>query len=121
MIVGQASAVFVDGTAKYCVCQRIAIGCHFHAPVDKGMGVLCCIDGIEHHGECAAGGIFHTGRHIETADCHTMVLIFHGAGTDCHIGENIFHIPPVFGIEHFIRGGQAGFLDGPDMHFTHGD
>ena len=83
--------------------------------------MLCRVDGIEHHGQVPAGGIFHASRHVKAADGQTVLLILHGTGADGHIGENIGDIPPVFRVEHFVRGGEPGFLDGPDVHFPHGD
>ncbi len=50
-----------------------------------------------------------------------MVLVFHGTGADCHVGEQVSQIPPVFRIEHLVRRGQAGLFDVSDMQFPNGD
>ena len=83
--------------------------------------MLGCVDGIKHNGKSTAGRIFHTGRNIKSADGHTMLLIFHGAGTDGDIGKDILHITPVVRVKHLICGGQFRFFHCVNVHFTHGD
>ena len=50
-----------------------------------------------------------------------MLLILYAAGADCHIGQNIGYIAPVFGIEHFIGSAEAGFGQRTDVHMAHRD
>ena len=121
MIVGQDGSAFIDGSAQDCVGQGVTGGVYVPSAVDKRMGMLCCYNGVQHDAHMSAGGIFHTGRHVKTADSHAVVLIFHRACAYGHIGEKICKIPPVFRIEHLVRGGQAGLLDVADMELADGD
>lgn len=50
-----------------------------------------------------------------------MLLILHGARADCHIGEDIGDIAPVFRVEHLVRCGESALLNGTDLHLSHGD
>ena len=50
-----------------------------------------------------------------------MLLVFHRTGSDGHIGQEIGHITPVGRIQHFVRGGKAGFFQRTDVHSAHGD
>ena len=85
------------------------------------MGVLGRVDGVQHNGKIAAGGIFHSGRNIKAADGQPMLLIFDRTCADGHVGKNVRDITPIFGIQHFIRRRQTGFVDGAYLHFTHSD
>ncbi len=50
-----------------------------------------------------------------------MLLVLHGTGADGYIREDILYIAPVVGVEHLIGGGHFGYLDGVNVHLTHGD
>ena len=78
-------------------------------------------DRIQHDAHMPAGGIFHSGRYVEAADGHTMVLVFYGPGAHCHVGEQVGQIPPVLRIEHLICGGKPGFLNVADVQLSDGD
>ena len=121
VIVLGAVAVFADRAPQNDMRKGISCGLHLIAAVDKMVRVLGGVDGIEHHGKIAAGGIFHAGGHVKAADGQTVMLILHRAGADGHIGEKIFHISPVFRVEHLVRAGQMAFCDRADMHSAHGD
>ena len=121
MVVGNITAVLVGGATEYGMRKLIACGVDLPAPVDEGMGMLRRIYGIEHHGEIAAGRVFHTCGDVKAADGKAVLLILHGARADSHIRENIGKITPVFRIKHFICSGKAGFIDGANVHFPHGD
>ena len=79
------------------------------------------MNGVQHNGQVAAGRIFHTCGNVKAADHNAVLLVFNGSGADGHIGENVRYIAPVFRIKHFICGGEIGFLNGMDQHFSHGD
>ena len=121
VIVGQTLAMFVYRAAQHCMCQWIAACGDFISSVDKRVRMLRRIDRVEHDGERTAGRIFHAGRHIEAAYSHTVLLIFYGARPDGYVGEDIFYITPVVGVEHLVSGGHLRLFDGMNMHFAHGD
>ena len=62
-------------------------------------------------------GIFHAAGHVESADCQPVLLILHRAGADGHIGTEGHPRNPVFRIQHLIRRGKPGLLDGAQMQF----
>ncbi len=49
--------MLVDSTTQDGVGQRVALCLYFPAAVDELMTVLCCVYGVQHDGECAAGRI----------------------------------------------------------------
>ena len=75
--------------------MNAAVRAVVRAGINKGMGMLCCIYGIQHYREISAGWILHTCRYIKTADGQTVLLILYGTGADCHIGEDVGYITPV--------------------------
>ena len=83
------------------------------------MRSLSCNNRIYHNTEITAGRIFHSGRDIHTADSQTVLLILYAAGADCHIGQNIGYIAPVFGIEHFIGCGKSRLRKYAHMYFAY--
>ena len=99
----------------------VSVGIDIPAAVNEVMFALSCLHGVKHDRQITAGGIFHAGGYIHAADCHTMLLIFHGAGTDGDIGKDILHITPVVRVKHLICGGQFRFFHCVNVHFTHGD
>ena len=121
VVIGHVVAVLVHRAPEHGVGQLVSRGGDFPAPVSEGMGVLGRIDGIEHHGHVAAGGIFHAGGHIEAAGGQAVLLVLHRAGADGHIGQDVGDIAPVLRIEHFVRGGEPRLLYGANMHLPHGD
>ena len=50
-----------------------------------------------------------------------MLLVFHGAGSDGDVGQEILYIGQIFRVQHLISCGHAGLLDGADVHVTQGD
>ena len=95
MVVGNVGTMLVGSTTQHGVSQIISMGIYFPAGINKGMGMLCCIYGIQHYGEISAGWILHPCRYIKTADGQTVLLILYGTGADCHIGEDVGYITPV--------------------------
>ena len=81
------------------------------------MRSLGCNDRIQHNAEISAGRIFHSGRHIHTADSKTVLLIFHRTGSYGYIREKVGEIPVIFRIKHLVGAGKSAFLDSADMHF----
>lgn len=121
MVVRNRLSVFVYGTAKNGVRQRIS-GCfNFPASVDKAVRSLSCNNGVEHNTVVTTGRVFHSGRYIHTADGKSMLLIFYGTCTYSDIRENVGKITVVFRIQHFICTGETTFLDGVDVHLTDGN
>ena len=121
VVVGHIVSVLVHRAPQDGVGELVSCGLHLPAPVGEGVGVLGRVDGVQHDGHVAAGRVLHAGRHIETAGCEAVLLILHGAGPDGHIGEDVGDVPPVLGVEHLVRGGEPGLLDGPDVHLAHGN
>lgn len=102
MIILYGIAVFVDGAAKHHMSQRVAAGFHFITPVYKVVRMLRSINGIEHNRKITAGRVLHAGGDVKAAYGEPVLLVFHGAGADRDIGEQIFDIAPVFRVEHFV-------------------
>ncbi len=113
--------MLVDGAPENRVGQLVAVCFNLPASVNKRVGMLCRVDGVQHNRKVAAGRIFHACGNVKAADGETMLLVLHGAGADRHVGENIVNIRPVFRVEHFVRTGKAGLVDSADVHFAHGD
>ncbi len=108
VIVGDRVPVFVYGPSEDRVGKRIAFRTYFPASGDEIMSALCRDNGVEHNGKVSAGGVLHTHRDIQTADHQTVLLIFHGAGADGYIGEDVGEIMPVVRVEHLIRSSKSG-------------
>ena len=121
MIILYGISVLADGTAQDDMCQIISGRIHFIAAESEVMGMLRCIDRIEHDGKVTARRILHAGSNIKTADGQPVLLILYGTCADCHIREQVGNVFPVFRIEHFICRCQTTFTDGTQMHFSHGD
>ena len=121
VVVGQRHASLVDRAAKDGVGQVVSRGLDVPVAVDEGVAVLGRIDGIQHDGQVAAGGVLHAGGHVDAAGHQAVLLVLHRAGADGDVGKEVHHIAEVFRIEHLVGGGQAGFLDGPDVHVAQGD
>ena len=85
VVVGDVASVFVGSAAQDGMCKLIAGGIDFPAPVNKGMGMLGGIYGIQHYGKITTGGILHSCRDIKTAHGKTVLLILYGTGTDSYI------------------------------------
>ena len=101
--------------------QIVSLGGDLPASVDEGVGVLGGVNGIQHYGYGAAGGIFHPGGHVKAADGNTMLLVLYGTGSDGYVGKDVRNVPPIFRVEHFVRRSQTRLNHGTDMHFPHGD
>ena len=121
MIVGNVASVLARRAAQDGVGEVVAVCLHFIAAVDESVRMLCGINGVQHNGEVTAGGVLHARRKIKAANRQTVLLILYAAGADCHIGQNIGYIAPVFGIEHFIGSAEAGFGQRADVHMAHRD
>ena len=50
-----------------------------------------------------------------------MLLVFHGAGSDGDVGQEILYIGQIFRVQHLISGGHAGLLDGAGVELAHMD
>ena len=118
MIIRKNLPTLIDSTAKNRVSKRVAGGVHVPAPIDKGVSMLSSDNGVQHNCHVAAGRILHAGRDIKATDSHSMLLVFYGTGTNCHIREQICQIPPVLRVKHLIRCGKAGLLNISDMKLT---
>ena len=112
MVVGDGIPVFVYRAPEYDMGYLISVRVYLPAPVDKRMPALGGHDGIEHHGEIAAGRIFHAGRNVHAADSHAVMLVLHRARSDGYVREKIVQITPVLRIEHLIRGSQSRLFNG---------
>ena len=113
--------MLVGCTTQNGMCKLITVGLHFIAAIDESVRMLCGINGVQHNGEVTAGGVLHARRKIKAANRQTVLLILYAAGTDCHIGQNIGYIAPVFRIEHFIGSAETGFGQRADVHMAHRD
>ena len=116
MIVRQALAVLVHIAAQDRVRIRIAVGLHLPAAIDEGMTVLRRGDGVHHDRQIAAGGVLHADGDIQPRGHQTVLLVLDRSGADRDIAEDVIEIAVVLGIEHLIRAGEAGLLQGADMH-----
>ena len=66
--------MLVDSTTQDGVGQRVALCLYFPAAVDELMTVLCCVYGVQHDGECAAGRILHADRYVDAAGNEAVLL-----------------------------------------------
>ena len=81
--------MLVDSTTQDGVGQRVALCLYFPAAVDELMTVLCCVYGVQHDGECAAGRILHADRYVDAAGNEAVLLVLNGTRADCNIGHNV--------------------------------
>ena len=116
MVVGDALPVLVHRAAQDGVCQWVARTLHLPAAEDEVVGQLGRHNGVEHHGQVAAGGVLHANRHVAAAGHQAVELVFHGAGAHGHVGHQIRKIAHVFRVEHLIRGGEARLPHHPHVH-----
>ena len=121
VIVGHTGAVLVHTAPEDDVGQIVAVGGYVTAPINEGVGPLGGGDGVEHHGKVAAGGVFHAHGNIHAAGREPVLLIFHRAGANGLIGQDVVQIAAVFGVQHFVGGGEPRFRNGPQVHFPNGD
>ncbi len=105
MVILHAVSVFGNGSAQYDMGERVAGGFYFMAAVYEMVRMLRGIYGVEHNSKIAAGRIFHAGSDVKTADSQAVLLVFYGTGANGDVGKQVFDIPPVFRIKHFVRTG----------------
>ena len=96
MVVRQALVMLVDSTTQDGVGQRVALCLYFPAAVDELMTVLCCVYGVQHDGECAAGRILHADRYVDAAGNEAVLLVLNGTCADCNIGHNVGKVGQIF-------------------------
>ena len=121
MIIGMGAAEAVHIAPEDGVGEGIASGADFPVPVDEFLGALGRGDGVHHHGDITGGGVLHAHGDIQAAGHQAVLLVFHGAGADSHIAQQVRKIAVVCGIEHLFRTGEAGFPDDPHMELADGD
>ena len=118
MVVGQCVAVLVYRTAQDSVGKRIPLCFDLPSSGDEIVSLLGCYYGVEHNGKITAGGIFHANGNIQSAYHEAVFLIFHGAGADGHVGEQIGQVVIIIRVEHLVRGTKARLLQRTDMHMA---
>ena len=88
MIIWNRDAALIDGTAQDNMSQIVSGGLDVPSPVDKGMTVLCGVDGVQHNGKIAAGRILHSGGNVDSAGNKAVLLILRSALQWLHRKEN---------------------------------
>ncbi len=121
VIVRLALAVLVYCAPQDGVGEGVAVSLDLPSTVHEGVASLGGDAGIEHDAVRAAGGVLHAAGDIDAADGQAVLLVLYGAGTHCHVGQDIGNVGPVFRIEHFVCREEMGFRDGAQMHLSHGD
>ena len=89
VVVGHAGAVLVHAPAQDGVGQGVAGGGHVPAPVEEGVPRLGRLDGVEHHGQVAAGGVLHAHGDVHAAGGEPVLLVLHGPGPHRLVGEHV--------------------------------
>ena len=112
--------MLVHRAAQNGVAERVAGALDLPPAEDKVMGHLGRHNRVEHNGQIAAGGVFQAHGHIAAAGHQAVELVFHRAGTHGNIGHNVRKVTQVFGIEHLVRSGKAGFLQYAHVHMADG-
>ena len=102
VIVRNACSVLVHTAAQDRMCIWISVCCHIISSVNEIVPCLCCHNRVQHHRKVTARRVFHTDRNIHSTRCQSVLLVFHGAGANCFIRENIVQVASVFRIEHLI-------------------
>ena len=77
MVIGEGLAVLVHPPAQHAMNQRIALAFHFPAAVAEHVTCLRRPHGIQHHGQVAAGGVFHAYGQVQPAGGQPVLLVFH--------------------------------------------
>ena len=121
MVVWDTGTVFINTASENYVGKLISIGSNITAPINKGMGMLCRYDRIEHNRKITAGRVFHSHRNVHSACSQPVLLILHRSCANGFIRQQIIQITPIFRIEHFIRRSQSAFRNGANMHFSDSD
>ena len=111
----------VDITSQDRVSQLVARSLHLPPPVEEGMLPLGGLDGVEHHGQIAAGGVFHAHGHVDARGRQPVLLIFHTPGAHRHIGQKVAQIPVIRRIQHLVGGGKPRFRQHPGVEPPDGD
>ena len=81
--------MLVDSTTQDGVGQRVALCFYFPAAVDELMTVLCCMYGVQHDGECAAGRVLHADRYVDAAGNEAVLLVLNRTGSHCDVGHQV--------------------------------
>ena len=121
VVIGPGLAVVVDITTQDGMGQLVAGGVDLPAAVNEGVVVLGGHDGVEHHGQVAAGGVLHAHGDGNAAGGQAVLLILHAPGADSHIGQQVGEVAVIVGIQHLIGGGQAGVLQHVGVEAADGD
>ena len=100
------------------MCIWISVCCHIISSVNEIVPCLCCHNRVQHHRKVTARRVFHTDRNIHSTRCQSVLLVFHGAGANCFIRENIVQVASVFRIEHLIGTCKTIVLNNTEMHLA---
>ena len=89
VVVGAALAPLVHIAPHNGVGVGVAAGLHFPAAIEERMVAHGGVNGIHHHAQVTAGGVFHAHGHINAAGHQPVLLVFHRPGADGDIGQHI--------------------------------
>lgn len=105
----------VHPSAQDRVGVHVPARTHLIIAVLKYLEALCGKNRIDHRGQISAHGVLHAHRRVYPARHQAVKLIFDASGAHRVIAEQILDVRGVFGIEHLVRAGQAGFPHGGDV------
>ena len=85
------------------------------------VGVLGGLDGVHHHRQVAAGGIFHAHGNVQAAGDEAVLLVLHRAGADGRVGKDVREVIVILRVQQLICAGKARLLQHLHVHFADGD
>ena len=121
VIIGMRDPVRIHIAAEDGVCEGISLALHLPVAVDEHVRALGRPQRIHHHGQVAARRILHAHGDIQAARRHAMLLVLHRTGTHGHVREHVVQEAVMLRVEHLVRAGETGLVDGAHVQFADGN